>query len=147
MKKVIAVINGPNLNMLGKREPHIYGFETLTEIENNLNELKQKLDIDLLFYQSNHEGNLVDFIQENSNRLSGIIINPAAFTKTGYSILEAMTATNIPFVEVHLSNLTTRGGWHAESVFTGSSKGFIMGFRGYGYELALNALYKYIKEN
>lgn len=146
MKK-IAIINGPNINTLGKREPAIYGAETWNLIEEKIRMLGQKLHVELTFFQSNHEGDIVDFIQKNMDELSGAVINPAALSKTGYSILDALTATPIPYVEVHLSNIVSRGGWHAESIFTETAVGFVMGLKGYVYELGLQSINHYLEEN
>lgn len=143
-KLTIAVINGPNINILGKREPQYYGNETWDNIEERLKKLASKSKIELFLYQSNHEGNIVDFIQNNMEKVNGAVINPAAFTKHGYSILDALTASNIPFVEVHLSNIFSRGGWHAESIFSEKAVGVIAGFRGFGYEMGLNSIIDYL---
>jgi len=146
-KKKIAIINGPNINILGKREPSVYGVVDWNSIENKVKALGQQLNVELLFCQSNHEGEIVDFIQKNMNELSGVVINPAALSKTGYSILDAINALIIPYVEVHLSNIISRGGWHSESIFTETAVGFIMGFRGYVYELGLQSINHYLEEN
>lgn len=146
-KKKIAIINGPNINILGKRETTVYGLENWSSIEKKVKSLGKQLDVDLLLYQSNHEGDIVDFIQQNMDLLSGVVINPAAFTKTGYSILDALNALNTPYVEVHLSNIVSRGGWHSESIFTETAVGFIMGLKGYVYELGLQAINNYMEEN
>ena len=143
-KKKIAIINGPNINILGKREPSVYGIEDWGSIENKVKALGQQIQAELLFYQSNHEGDIVDFIQENMDKLSGVVINPAALTKTGYSILDALNALPIPYVEVHLSNIVSRGGWHSESIFTETAVGFIMGLKGYVYELGLQSINHYL---
>lgn len=145
-KKRIAIINGPNLNILGKREVRVYGTEDWNSIEEKVKSLSKQINIDLQFYQSNYEGDIVCFLQQNINSLSGVVINPAAFTKTGYSILDALTALNTPYVEVHLTNIVSRGGWHSESIFTEAAVGFIMGFKGYVYELGLQAINKYLEE-
>lgn len=136
----LAIINGPNLNLLGKREPQIYGNKSLMNIEEQLKELAQTLKVEVEFYQSNYEGDIVEFIQNKAAQLDGIIINPAAFTKTGYSILEALTAVRVPFIEVHLSNIFARGGWREESIFLHSAVGHIIGFQSQVYELGVRAL-------
>lgn len=143
-KLTIAVINGPNINILGKREPQHYGNETWDNIEERLKKLACKLKIELLLYQSNHEGDIVDFIQNNMEKVNGVVINPAAFTKHGYSILDALSASEIPFVEVHLSNIYSRGGWHADSIFSEKAVGVIAGFRGFGYEMGLNSIIDFL---
>jgi len=145
-KKKIAIINGPNINILGKRESSVYGIEDWGSIENKVNALGQQIQAGLLFYQSNHEGDIVNFIQENMDKLSGVVINPAALTKIGYSILDALNALPIPYVEVHLSNIVSRGGWHSESIFTETAVGFIMGLKGYVYELGLQSINHYLEE-
>lgn len=140
----IGIINGPNINILGIREPEIYGSTTWKDIEEELKKQAEKLDVELIFFQSNHEGQLVDFIQEHLIYLDGVVINPAAFTKTGYSILDALTATELPFVEVHLSNISARGGWHAETIFADRAVGHINGFQSDVYGLGLQGLYRYL---
>lgn len=146
-KKKIAIINGPNINILGKREPFVYGTEDWDSIENRIKAYEQQFHTELLFCQSNHEGDIVDFIQKNMDDLSGVVINPAGLSKTGYSILDALNALPIPYVEVHLSNIVFRGSWHAESIFTESAVGFIMGLKGYVYELGLQSINHYLEEN
>ena len=127
-KMKIGVINGPNINILGKREVSIYGKESWDKIEEKLKLLGKTLNLELLFYQSNHEGEIVDYIQTHMDDLDGIIINPAAFSKTGYSILDAINANNLAYIEIHLSNIFFRGGWHSESIFTEDPIGFIGGY-------------------
>jgi 3-dehydroquinate dehydratase-2 len=140
----VAVINGPNINMLGIREPGFYGCEKWSEIELRLKEMAKRLGINLVFFQSNHEGAIVDFIQEVIKEIDGVVINPAAYTKTGYAILDALTSVDIPFVEVHLSNIYSRGGWHQESIFSCKAIGQITGFKGYVYDLGLMAISNFI---
>lgn len=146
MNKIIAIINGPNINMLGQREQLIYGMEDWNSIERKVKLLGEKLNIELLFYQSNHEGDIVDYIQNNIELINGVVLNPAALSKTGYSILDALNVRNIPYVEVHLSNIIKRGSWHAESIFTYDAIGCIMGLKGYVYELGLLAINKFLEE-
>lgn len=146
-KPNICVINGPNINILGVREPHVYGHKNWGDIEKKLQSLADELIIDIEFYQSNHDGYIVDFIQKNLDRFDGIIINPAAYTKTGYAILDALTSVSIPYIEVHISNIFSRGEWHAESIFSKYAIGQIIGFKGYSYELALRAIVDSIEFN
>jgi len=146
-KKKIAIINGPNINILGKREPSVYGIEDWGLIENKVKAWGMQLQVELFFYQSNHEGDIVDFIQQNMYELSGVVINPAALSKTGYSLLDALNALPIPYIEVHLSNIVSRGSWHSESIFTETAVGFIMGLKGYVYELGLQSINYYLEEN
>lgn len=143
--KKILVINGPNINILGIREPEVYGSETWKDIEDRLKEKANSLNVDVSFYQSNHEGDIVDYLQKNLPKLDGVVINPAAFTKCGYSILDALTAIKLPFVEVHLSNIYARGGWHEESIFSSRAIGHINGFQGDSYILGIEGLYNYIR--
>jgi 3-dehydroquinate dehydratase-2 len=143
-KKTLLVVNGPNLNFLGIREPGFYGTTTWEEIESGLRKVAADSGVELLVFQSNHEGAIVDFIQANMFSAAGVIINPAGYSKTGFSILDAIMIRPLPFIEVHLSNIYARGGWHAESVFTANALGCIVGFRGMVYDLALQALLNFI---
>ena len=104
----ILVINGPNINMLGIREPEVYGKETYETLCNMINEYAEKKDIEVEIYQSNHEGSLVDKIQEAHGKVEGIVINPGAYTHTSIAILDALKAVGIPTVEVHISNVASR---------------------------------------
>lgn len=145
MKKTIAIINGPNINMLGIREVQFYGHDEWKYIQKNIEDVSKELDVDLLFFQSNSQGDIVDFIQENMFNISGIIINPAGYSSIGYPILDAIMIRNIPFIEVHLSNIFSRGEWHAKSIFAPKSVGQIVGFKGMGYELAVRAMIKHLE--
>ncbi len=139
MKKYL-VINGPNINMLGKRETSLYGTETLIDIENKVKSSASILDVEVSFYQSNFEGSLVEFIQENSSNANGIIINPAGLTVNGYALLDACLDSNLPIVEVHLSNIGAREEWRQASLFSSIAKGVISGFKSKGYVVALEFL-------
>lgn len=141
----ILVVNGPNLNLLGKREPEIYGKNSLETINNELNEFKNTIDdsIELEFFQSNHEGELIDKIQ-NTNA-DGIIINPAAYTHTSIALADCIKGVNIPTVEVHLSNINSREDFRKISKTAPSCIGQISGFNKDSYKLALLGLYNYIK--
>ena len=139
MKKVF-VINGPNLNMLGRREPAIYGNQTLCDINTLLEKEAEKLDIALEFFQSNCEGELVGFIQKAYGEAEGIIINPGAYSHYSIALLDAISALPIPTVEVHLSNIHTREEFRKTCVTAKACKGQICGFGGYGYVMALYAL-------
>jgi len=135
--KTIYVINGPNLNRLGKREPHIYGAQTLKDLEHMLNELSQELECQFVFKQSNHEGDIIDWIHEAEDRGSiGIIINPGAFTHYSYAIRDAIASVQIPVVEVHISNVHARETFRHTSVISPVTKGQIVGFGFLGYKLA-----------
>lgn len=130
------VLNGPNLNRLGKREPGIYGNETLETLEMRLNDLAQKHGITLTFKQSNHEGDLIDWIHEAENS-KGIIINPGAFTHYSYAIRDAIASVDVPVVEVHMSNVHKRESFRHQSVISPVSEGQVVGFGMKSYELAL----------
>lgn len=144
----ILVINGPNLNMLGVREPDIYGFFTLNDIENELKQYALKLDkeIELEFFQSNFEGEIVDKIQSALNNFEGIIINPAAYTHTSVAIADALVATDILTVEVHLSNIYGREEFRHNSYIAPKCLGQIAGFGKDGYKMALFGLYNALKQ-
>ena len=137
--KNILIIHGPNLNLLGAREPKIYGAVTLTEINRNLAELAEKEGISLNCFQSNAEGELIDRIQQASaEKIHFIIINPAAYTHTSIALRDALAATRIPFIEVHLSNIFARESFRQKSFFSDMAVGVISGLGAKGYELALN---------
>lgn len=143
----IAIINGPNINLLGTREPEIYGKVTLDDIEAELNEYTKEKDIELIFYQSNHQGEIINYIQSIMDTIDGVIINPAAYSLTGYGILDSLTALNTPFVEVHLSNIFSRGELHNKSIFSQKAIGQIVGFKDYVYKLGLLAIINHIEKN
>jgi 3-dehydroquinate dehydratase-2 len=139
MKKIL-VINGPNINMLGKREPQIYGSLSLCEIEKQINVLAKELKIRVEFFQSNHEGDIVDKIQKCLKNISGIIINPAAFTHTSIAIRDALVAISIPTIEVHIPNIYSRENFRTSSYIAPVVLGQISGFGVDGYLLALRKL-------
>lgn len=145
MDKVI-VINGPNLNMLGVREPGVYGTDTLHSIEERLKQTASGLGVQLEFFQSNHEGAIIDRIQAALGAADGILINPAAFTHYSYAIRDAIGAVNLPVVEVHLSNIHKREPFRHVSVIAPVAAGQISGFGAYGYELGLLALIRIIRQ-
>jgi 3-dehydroquinate dehydratase-2 len=139
MKKIL-VINGPNINMLGIREPEIYGNISLTDIEKELSSLAKELKVDIEFFQSNHEGEIVDKIQSSLNAASGIIINPAAFTHTSVAIRDALSAVAVPTIEVHISNIYAREKFRHISYIAPTVLGQIAGLGIDGYCFALKKL-------
>ncbi len=143
----ITVLNGPNLNLLGVREPGHYGNKTLKDIENALCSKAKDLNHHLDFYQSNAEHQIVDSIHYAfHNNVDFIIINPAAFTHTSVAIRDALLATKIPFIEVHLSNVHARESFRAHSYFSDIAIGVICGLGATGYELALTAAHQILAE-
>lgn len=143
MKKVI-VINGPNLNLLGTREPEIYGDKSINHILDQLEGDAKKYNIELEFFQSNHEGELIDKIHEAfENKYQGIIINPGAFTHYSYAIRDAISAVMIPTIEVHISNIHTREKFRSKSVIAPVCIGQISGLGIHSYSTALFALSKH----
>ncbi len=145
-KKKIAIINGSNINLLGIREPQNYGTVKWEDIEKKLIKKASLSDIDLIFYQSNHEGKIVDYLQENLFQIDGVVINPAGFSYTGYSILDTLKSIDIPYIEVHLSNVFV-GGENCnnyKTLFMEHSKGFICGLKSLVYELGLEAIINYL---
>lgn len=138
--RTILVVNGPNLNMLGRRDPEHYGTMTLTELEETLTRHADDTDMELEFCQSNSEAELVDFINENAPRADGIIINPAGLTTVGYPLLDACIDSNLPVVEVHLSNIYARESWRSPSIFARAVAATIAGMHIMGYLAALEFL-------
>ena len=140
MTKSILVINGPNLNLLGTREPGIYGEETLSDIEQRMIEKASLLGLSLDFRQSNLEGEIVNWIQEAQDGFSAIIINAGALTHTSVAIMDALLAVNTPTVVVHLSNIFKREEFRHHSYITPAAIGMITGFGAIGYLLAIDAI-------
>jgi 3-dehydroquinate dehydratase-2 len=136
----ILVIHGPNLNMLGRREKSVYGGKTLDKIDALLKKEASALGIEVVTFQSNHEGALVDFVQEQAGSAQGIIVNPGALTHYGLSLQDALVDSKLPVVEVHLSNIYCREEWRAKSVIAPIAKGQISGLGFKGYIFALQAL-------
>ena len=138
MTKKIQIINGPNLNLLGTRQPEIYGKSTLNDIEQNCVSIANKNNLDLNFVQSNHEGELVDIIQRAEEKFDGIIINPGAFGHTSVALLDALNNYKGPVLEVHISNIHKREEFRRKSFVSLRADGVICGFGVAGYEIALN---------
>ena len=136
----ILVINGPNLNLLGSRETEIYGVETLADIESNICAIGAERGVDVEFVQSNHEGQLIEWVQNASNQgVEFILINPGAFTHTSIALRDAFSGVDIPFIEVHLSNVYAREEFRRQSYLSDIAVGVVTGFGATSYELALRA--------
>ena len=140
MAATVWVLNGPNLNLLGKRQPEIYGRESLADIEAACRALAAELGLGLVFRQSNHEGVLVDWIQEARETAQGLIINPAGYTTTSIAILDALLTCPFPVIEVHLSNIHKREPFRQHSYVSLAATGVIAGCGAHGYLLALRHL-------
>ena len=136
----ILIINGPNLNMLGKRDPTQYGAETLDEISQSLRVRADELDVELTFFQSNHEGAIIDFLQESAGKADGLVINPGALTHYGLSLRDAVADSGLTFIEVHLSDIHTREEFRRHSVLQDLALKQIAGHRGKGYVMALDSV-------
>jgi 3-dehydroquinate dehydratase-2 len=140
MSRLVTVLNGPNLNLLGKRQPHIYGADTLADVEHGLRALAGELRLDLAFHQSNREYELIDWIHEARERAGGIIINPGAFTHTSIAILDALNAFDGVVLECHISNVHKREAFRHHSYVSLRADGVIAGFGVQGYELCLRRM-------
>lgn len=140
MPKPIYVLNGPNLNLLGLRQPEIYGRETLEDVASSLSELADELGLVVRCLQSNHEGQLVDWIQEARAQGAGVIINPGAYSHTSIAILDALHAFEGPVLEVHISNIHKREAFRHHSFVSARAEGVIAGFGTEGYLLALRRM-------
>lgn len=140
MSNSVLILNGPNLNMLGTREPEHYGRETLSEIEDRCRTLGAELGWEIDFRQSNNEGELVTWVQDSAQKHRAIILNAGAYTHTSIAIHDALRACGIPVIEVHLSNIFQREEFRHTSYISGLADGVICGFGGIGYELALRTL-------
>jgi 3-dehydroquinate dehydratase II len=147
MTAIVFVLNGPNLNLLGLREPEIYGSETLNDIEDRVTARGKALGLTVDFRQTNIEGQLVDWIQEARTKAKGIIINPAAYTHTSVALRDALKAVGVPAIEVHLSNTHAREEFRHHSYVSPVAHGIVVGFGAYGYELALDGLSRIIAKN
>jgi 3-dehydroquinate dehydratase-2 len=136
----IAILNGPNLNLLGTREPGVYGRETLADVERRLEGVARELGVEVEFVQKNGEGELVECIQSLRGRADGAVINAGAYSHASLAIPDAFRAVNVPFVEVHISNIFAREPERRHSTLAGGAVALLCGFGTYGYELALRGL-------
>ena len=141
----ILLINGPNLNLVGKREPSIYGSQTLENIQEELLTFASELDVELKFFQSNSEGELIDCIQKSVGSIDGILINAGAYTHTSIALRDALLGVAIPYVEVHLSNIYSREEFRHKSFLSDKALGLICGFGSNSYQLALQGIVSHLK--
>ncbi|APT58930.1 MAG: type II 3-dehydroquinate dehydratase [Azospirillum brasilense] len=147
MTRMVYVLNGPNLNLLGKRQPQIYGHETLADVEQACRETAAGLGLEIRFHQSNREYEIIDWIHEAREVAAGIVINPAAFTHTSVAILDALKTFEGPIIEVHISNVHQRESFRHHSYVTLAASGVIAGFGTQGYTLALQRVARLIGES
>ena len=140
MSRLVYVLNGPNLNLLGKRQPQIYGHETLADVEASCREVAEELRLELRFHQSNREYEIIDWIHEARETAGGLAINPGAFTHTSVAILDALNTCEFPVLEVHISNIHKRETFRHHSYVSLRADGIIAGFGTQGYTLALRRL-------
>ena len=141
----LLLINGPNLNLVGKREPSIYGSQTLEEIQKELINLAIGLDARLQFFQSNSEGEMIDRIQESIGSIDGILINAGAYTHTSIALRDSLLGVDIPYVEVHLSNIYSREDFRHKSFLSDKALGMVCGFGPISYQLALQGIVSHLK--
>lgn len=146
MSRIVYVLNGPNLNLLGKRQPHIYGHEMLADVERDCRALAKELNLELRFEQSNREYEIIDWIHAARETAGGIVINPAAFTHTSVAILDALNAFDEPVIEIHISNVHKREEFRHHSFVSRRADGVIAGFGTQGYLLALRRMARLIDE-
>lgn len=144
--KLVFILNGPNLNLLGKRQPHIYGHETLADVEADCRRTADELGLSIRFHQSNAEHQIIDWIHEAREAAAGIVINPAAYTHTSVAILDALSTCEFPVLEVHISNVHKREPFRHHSYVSLRADGVIAGFGTQGYLLALQRVAKLIAE-
>jgi len=140
MNRLVYILNGPNLNLLGKRQPAIYGRETLADVEEACRHVATELGLELQFHQSNREYEIIDWIHEARETAAGIVINPAAFTHTSVAILDALNSFDGPVIEVHISNIHKREAFRHHSFVSGRADGVIAGFGTQGYTLAIRRI-------
>ena len=145
MKKVIDILNGPNLNLLGEREPEIYGSESIDDIQKLTEDFAKSKNAELIFKQTNHEGELIEMIHDARKKSDGLIINPAGYTHTSVAIYDALLSLNIPIIEVHISNIYKREKFRHSSYVSMAANSVISGFGIDGYIFALESMLKSIK--
>jgi 3-dehydroquinate dehydratase-2 len=145
--KPIFILNGPNLNLVGQREPEIYGADTLASIEESLRKQAAEAGLEIVFRQTNHEGALVDWLQEARDGAAAVILNAGAYTHTSIAILDALRALSAPVVEVHLSNIFKRESYRHHSYVSPAATGVICGFGAQSYRLALAAIIEIIRSS
>ena len=143
----VLVIHGPNLNMLGRRDPAIYGSLSLAEINSRVESRAQELGVEVEFFQGNGEGDIIDFIQRVASQAAGILINPGAYGHYSYAIHDALLDTGLPVIEVHLSNVHAREQWRRRSVIAPLARGVVTGFGWRSYTAALELLVAPLREN
>lgn len=146
MSSLVYVLNGPNLNLIGTRQPEIYGYTTISDIEKECKETGAKLGLGIDFRQSNHEGIIIDSIHEARNKAAGIIINPAAFTHYSIAIMDALYACSFPIIEVHFSNVHKREEFRHLSYISKVATAVLAGFGAHGYSLAVEHMAHLLKE-
>ena len=145
MKKVIHILNGPNLNLLGEREPEIYGPESIDDIQKLIEDFAKTKNAEIIFKQTNHEGELIEMIHDARKKSDGLIINPAGYTHTSVAIYDALLSLNIPIIEVHISNIYKREKFRHSSYVSMAANSVISGFGIDGYIFALESMLKSIK--
>jgi len=142
----ILVLHGPNLNLLGRREPHIYGSMTLADLNRKLEALGKELGVEVSAFQSNHEGELVDFLHQHIDGAAGAILNPGGLTQYGVSLHDAIKGLPYPVIEVHITNRHAREEWRSHSIISSAAKGTVEGLGWRSYSAALRALVEILKE-
>ena len=147
MTSTILVLNGPNLNLLGTREPGVYGSETLEDERDQLLPLAEQLHVELVFAQSNSEGDLIDLVQGSRLRAAGVVMNPGALAHYSYALRDAIASVQVPVVEIHISNIHAREGFRNLSVIAPVAIGVICGCGTFGYQLALRALVRHLADH
>ena len=145
MKKIIYILNGPNLNLLGEREPEIYGSESIDDIQKLTEQYVKSKNTDIIFKQTNHEGELIEMIHDARKKSDGLIINPAGYTHTSVAIYDALLSLDIPIIEVHISNIYKREKFRHSSYVSMAANSVISGFGIDGYIFALESMLKNIK--